>query len=129
LLRREMIMESRKFNLLLVIIVGLALAIPALAQDSAGGTRSSRVVKGQKQKISGVIIKREADSFILRDQTGVDTTVMLTSSTKAVERKSNPFRGSKNYGVTQLMRGLEVEVEGVSDGSKLTADRIRFRDE
>ncbi|HZS10264.1 MAG TPA: OmpA family protein [Blastocatellia bacterium] len=122
-------MESRKFNLLLVIVVALALAVPALAQDSTGNTRSSRVVKGQKQKISGVIIKRDADSFILRDQTGVDTTVMITSATKAVERKSNPFRGAKNYGLTQLVRGLEVEVEGISDGSRLTADRIKFRDE
>jgi outer membrane protein OmpA-like peptidoglycan-associated protein len=124
-------MKNQKFNLLFTLMMGLALLVPAYAQNSdttSGATRPSRMVKGQKQKLTGVIVKREADSFILRDQSGVDTTVTLTSATKAVERKSNPFRSAKNYGITQLVRGLEVEVEGVSDGSTLTANKIRFRD-
>lgn len=124
-------MKTWKLNLLFTLVAGLALLVPALAQDSGqsgGSTRPSRMVKGQKQKVSGIIIRRDADSFILRDQSGTDTTVLLNNSTKAIERKSNPFRGAKNYSITQLVRGLDVEVEGVSDGSTLTAEKIRFRD-
>ncbi len=124
-------MKTAKHNLLFTLVMGLALLVPALAQDAGttgGATRPSRMVKGQKQKISGIIVKRDADSFILRDQSGVDTTVLLNNSTQAIERKSNPFRGAKKYGITQLVRGLDVEVEGLSDGSALTAQKIRFRD-
>lgn len=123
-------MKRQKFNLLFVLVTGLLLLVPAFAQDPAtGGKRPSRVINGQKQKITGVIVKRDAESFVLRDQSGVDTTVVLTNATKAVERKSNPFRGAKNYGMAQLVRGLEVEVEGRSDGTSLTAEKIRFKDE
>lgn len=118
-------MKNWKLDLFLTFVVGLALLVPASAQDSG----RSRTVKGQKQKITGVIVKRDPDSFILRDQSGTDTTVLLTNSTQAIERKSNPFRGAKNYGITQLVRGLEVEVEGRGDGNSLTAEKIRFRDD
>lgn len=117
---------NRKNTFFLVILTALLFTTASFAQD--GSTRPSRVVKGQKQKLTGVIVKRDADSFILRDMSGVDTTVLLTNSTKVTERKSNPFRGAKQYGITQVVRGLEVEVEGMSDGASLTAERIKFRD-
>src|SRR5207302_516463 len=89
----------------------------------------SQVMSGQKQKIKGVIVKREADSFILRDMSGMETTVALTNSTKVEERKGNPFRGAKNYATTQLMRGLNLEVEGRGSGAgSLTAEKIKISD-
>lgn len=86
-----------------------------------------RVAPGQKQKISGVIVSREADTVVVRDISGVDVVANLTAVTKVIERKSNPFRGAKTYPVTALLRGLEVEVEGRSNGNgALVADKIRF---
>jgi len=120
-----------------LLVIALALAVPALAQDQdvnkdtnktaqSDTPHKSHVASGQKQKIKGVIVKREADSFTLRDMSGVDTTVTLTNSTKVEEKKGNPFRGSKKYATTQLLRGLNVEVEGRGDSSgTLVAEKIK----
>src|SRR5436190_7570331 len=127
-------MKSNKaFNLLLAIVAGLILATSAMAQDKSTDTttraRSTQISSGQKQKINGVIIRRDADSMIVRDQGGSDVTVNLTGSTQVQERKSNPFRRGKNYGTTSLLRGLPVEIEGRGDSSgALVANKIKFSD-
>lgn len=94
---------------------------------------SGQVVKmqsGVKKKITGTIIRRDADNFVIRDMTGGDIQVMLTGNTKVEEKKSNPFRRSKNYGTTQLLRGLTVEVEGRGDSQgMLVADKVKLTDE
>lgn len=143
---------TRIMNFALVAIAASALTIPALAQErdrrvtqpAAAATTpqapqnvapqntapAPRVALGQKQKISGVIVSREADAVIVRDISGVDVVVSLTAATKVTERKSNPFRGAKTYPVTALLRGLEVEVEGRgSNTGTLVADKIRFTDD
>jgi outer membrane protein OmpA-like peptidoglycan-associated protein len=56
--------------------------------------------------------------------------VNLTNITKVEEKKGNPFRRAKNYGTTQLLRGLTVEVEGRGDGTgALVADKVKMTDE
>ena len=51
-------------------------------KDMQAKTSMNRVEAGKKQKITGVIVKRDADNFILRDQNGAETTVNLTATTK-----------------------------------------------
>lgn len=103
----------------------------AMAQSTAKAD-TSQVVKiqsGAKKKIAGTIVSRDADNFILRDMTGGDVQVMLTGNTKVEEKKSNPFRRSKNYGTTQLLQGLTVEVEGRGDSAgMLVADKVKMTD-
>jgi outer membrane protein OmpA-like peptidoglycan-associated protein len=107
--------------------LALGLSLPAAAQDDAA--RVSRVPAGQKQQLRGVIVKREADSFILRDITGAEVQVDLSNITKVEEKKGNPFRRAKDYGTTALLRGLSVEVEGRGQASgALLADKIKMRD-
>lgn len=138
---------TRVTKLLFAAITGLAVIIPAVAQErdrrvtepAAGQPQNSarqntiqaaRVSPGRKQKISGIIVSRETDNVVIRDEAGVDVVVQLTGSTRVTERKSNPFRGAKTYPITALLRGLEVEVEGRgSDTGALMADRIRFTDD
>jgi outer membrane protein OmpA-like peptidoglycan-associated protein len=50
----------------------------------------------------------------------------VTGATKIVEKKANPFRSARNYPVTALLRGLEVQVEGRGDGSSVVAEKIKF---
>lgn len=105
-----------------------AISVKTATQNTEA--RANRVVSGQKQKISGVIIKRDPDSFIVRDAQGADTTVMFSNSTKVSEMKSNPFRSAKKYPETALLRGLNVEIEGRGDTSgNLAADKIKFKDD
>jgi OmpA-OmpF porin, OOP family len=132
-------MKSSKaiLNLMFVAIVALGVAVPAIAQDqaaqasqagaSAPAAQPSRVAVGRKQKLSGVVVSREADKMIVRDINGSDVAVTVSGATKISEKKANPFRSAKNYPVTALLRGLEVEVEGRGDSSGvLVAEKIRF---
>lgn len=91
-------------------------------------TRS--VSAGQKEKLRGVILRRDVDTFIMRDdRSNADVVVRLDDTTRVTERKSNPFRGAKNYGITSVLRGLPVEVEGTGDSSgQLVARRIKVSD-
>jgi hypothetical protein len=73
---------------------GLALALSPLAfgQDSTqnsaptDASRARSVSSGQKMKIKGVVTRRDADTFTVRDISGVDTVVRLTDQTSV---KSN----------------------------------------
>jgi len=106
---------------------GQAYAVGSLATKTdrlAARAVPQEVVK----KMKGVVVKREPDSFTMSETTGgPQTTVVLTSSTEVKSHKRGVFRGSKDYGVSYILRGLRLEVDGVrnSDGT-ITADKIRF---
>ncbi|MFN2455735.1 MAG: OmpA family protein [Pyrinomonadaceae bacterium] len=98
--------------------------------DATAAAKSRTVSNGEKIKLKGVVTRRDADTFSVRDLNGVDTTVRLTDTTRIVERKGNPFRRAKNYGATNILRGLNVEVEGRGDASgQLVADNVKFSED
>src|SRR5688500_5368726 len=103
----------------------LSLAPAALAQGGGGATRT--VASGQKMKLKGVVTRRDADTFVVQDANGVLTTVSLTNAT-SVKTKGGFLRSGANYGVTAILRGLNLEVEGRGDGSNLVAEKIRFNE-
>ena len=113
------------------LVMMLALNSAVLGQESqprdTGVRPGNRVVaNGAKTKISGIIIRREADTFSVADDSNAETVVLLTDRT-SVKSKGGFFRSGKDYGVTSLLRGLRVEVEGRgnSDG-QLVAEKVRF---
>jgi outer membrane protein OmpA-like peptidoglycan-associated protein len=124
--------HAKPFASLFALLIVLALGIPAVAQQQETTTQNqsqstASIPAGQKQKISGIIVQREADKMTVRDYKGTNYNVSLSSSTKLRERKGNPFRGSKKYEVADLSRGLAVEVEGRGDAAgALVADQIKF---
>jgi len=84
--------------------------------------------KRREDETEGTVIKRDADTFTVRDANGVDTVVTLTNST-SVRSKGKFLRSGDNYAQTQILGGLNLEVEGRGDGSgHLIADKIRFGD-
>jgi len=113
-----------------LVVLSLALIVPAAAQQNAGSTTTKQVASGAKMKTTGMVIKHEQGTLIMRDQSGADLTVRLASNVKIEEKKGNPFRGGKKYSEAQLSRGLYVEVEGRGDSSgALVADKIKFSDD
>lgn len=122
-----MISSLRTFRSL-ALAFGLALALSPLALGQAPNqsntTRS--VASGEKMKIKGVVVKRDADTFTVRDLTGNDTVVRLTDRT-SVKTNGGFLRSGTNYGQTNILRGLNLEVEGRGGSSgELVADRVRF---
>jgi outer membrane protein OmpA-like peptidoglycan-associated protein len=137
---KELIMSNSAINRLraFTMICGLALltAIAPLvsAQVSTKQTANNRnvnlrsVPSGSKMKFQGVVISREADTFTIRDRSRTDYQVLITDNT-SIKTHGGFLRSGKKYPVTDILRGLIVEVEGRGDAQgQLVADKIRFNE-
>lgn len=103
----------------------------ARGSTSATQDRSASHVQavplGQEMKTIGIVLKRGADSFIMRDQSSVEWEVSLTSRTSVKTHRKGAFRGGKAYGVSYILRGLRLEVSGTGNAQgQLAAESIRF---
>ncbi|MDQ3011718.1 MAG: OmpA family protein, partial [Acidobacteriota bacterium] len=79
-------------------------------------------------KFKGVVIGRDSDTFTIRDRNRADYQVLLTDDT-SIKTYGGLFRFGKKYAVTDILRGLIVEVEGRGDAQgQLVADKVRFND-
>src|SRR5438876_9767583 len=126
-----MITSFRMFRSL-ALDFGLAVVLSplALGQDNnkSAATRARTVANGEKMKIKGVVVKRNADTFTVRDLTGNDTIVRLTDRT-SVKTNGGFLRGGTNYGATNILRGLNLEIEGRGGSNgELVADKVRFNE-
>src|SRR6185369_5001500 len=84
------------------------------------------VPSGSKMKFRGVVINRDADVFTIRDASRADYQVLITDNT-SIKTNGGFLRSGKKYPVTDILRGLIVEVEGRGDAQgQLVADKIRF---
>lgn len=111
----------KKFTaVVLAIFIG---AVSLLAQDA----QLRNLVPGQKYKISGVVVAKDDDNtFVVHDMTGVDTRVVI-APTASVKSKGGFFGGGTRYQPNTIVRGLNLEVEGVGDTSgSLAATKVRF---
>lgn len=120
--------SSRLRFIALTFALALSFGATALAQDGmSGGANTRTVASGQKMKIKGVVTRRDADTFVVQDANGVSTTVVMNNTT-SVKTSGGFLRGGTNYGVTAILRGLNLEVEGRGDGTNLVAEKIRFKE-
>src|SRR5215213_3031430 len=86
------------------------------------------VPSGSKMKFRGVVINRDADVFTIRDRTRTDYQVLITDDT-SIKTNGGFLRSGKKYPVTDILRGLIVEVEGRGDAQgHAVADKIRFNE-
>jgi outer membrane protein OmpA-like peptidoglycan-associated protein len=133
-IRRELVMsipnpKFRMFSSLMLAVLLLAFSASiAVAQDKTSTAGSRTVASGEKMKIKGVVTRRDADTFTVRDANGVDTVVRLDNSS-SVKAKGGFLRSGANYAQTQILRGLNLEVEGRGNASgELMAEKVRFND-
>lgn len=104
--------------------IGLAVLIGAVsifAQD----TQLRTAVSGQKYKIKGFVVSKENDTtFIVRDQTNVDTRIVVAPNASI---KNHSFWGGDKYPVTSIVRGVTVETEGTGSGDgSVSVNKVRF---
>src|SRR5215210_7403382 len=108
-------------SLLAASALAIAIAPAALAQDTQNNTASTArtsVAAGQKMKLKGAVVSRNADSFVIQDDaTGAQTTVLFNDRT-SVKTKGGFFGGGTKYALSSVTRGLHVEVEGRGDSSR-----------
>lgn len=125
-------MSIPKFKMFSSLILAISLltvsASLAIAQDTTPAAGARTVADGQKMKVKGVVVRRDADTFVVRDMNGVDTTVRLDDRT-SVKTKGGFLRSGTNYGQTNILRGLNLEIEGRGDSSgNLLAEKVRFNE-
>lgn len=110
----------KKFSaLLLAVLIGV---VSAFAQD----VQLRSLVAGQKYKMKGVVVAKDDTSFVLRDGTGVDTKVIISPNT-SIKTKGGFFGGGNKIASAQIVRGLNMEIEGRGDSTgALAAEKIRF---
>ena len=126
---------SRFIFQLLALAFILSFASATFAQDSLTRERQTSfsavnvrsVSAGQELKISGIVIKRDSDSFTLREPDGTETIVALTDTTSVKTVRKGLFRRDKPSGVSYILRGLRLKVEGRgNEEGQLVATKIRF---
>lgn len=114
----------------LLISASMAMALPQTNQPSTSASTGNvrTVSSGEKMKIKGVVVRRDADTFMIRDANGVDTTVRLSGAT-SIKTNGGFFGGGTKYGPATILRGLNLEVEGRGGSSgELMAEKVRFND-
>ena len=113
----------------LAVLMSLAPAVMGQTSNTQNPNMTMRSVpSGSKMKFRGVVISRDADVFTIRDRTRTDYKVLITDNT-SIKTNGGFLRGGKKYPVTDILRGLIVEVEGRGDAQgQLVADKIRFNE-
>ena len=122
--------KLKLFSLLTLITCLLVFSASVASAQSTTATSGSRsVTSGEKMKIKGVVTRRDADTFTVRDLNGVDTVVRLDDRT-SVKSNGGFLRSGNNFAQTNILRGLNLEVEGRGNGSgELAAEKIRFKEQ
>src|SRR6187431_2793056 len=110
-------------------VLGQVTPTPTNSQATRERSLTMRSVpSGSKMKFRGVVISRDADVFTIRDRTRQDYQVLITDNT-SIKTHGGFLRSGKKYPVTDILRGLIVEVEGKGDAQgQLVADKIRFNE-
>ena len=134
-------MNRNRFHPMAIIwAAAIALAVASMALGQTTTTQTTRVnnqnpntslrsvPSGSKMKFRGVVISRDADVFTIRDRSRADYQVLITDNT-SIKTHGGFLRSGKKYPVTDILRGLIVEVEGRGDNQgQLVADKIRFNE-
>ena len=125
------------FSIAWAVAIVLAMAPVALGQftneqttqaTQAQNTALRSVPAGAKMKFKGVVISRDADVFTIRDRSRADYQVLITDDT-SIKTHGGFLRSGKKYPVTDILRGLIIEVEGRGDNQgQLVANKIRFNE-
>ena len=112
-----------------VVLLAIAIAaISGIAQNTQPQNAQLRsTVAGQKYKIKGTIVsKDDANTFVVRDVTGVDTRVVVEPNA-SIRSKGGFFSNGDKYPINSLVRGALIEVEGRGDASGgVSVNKVRF---
>jgi outer membrane protein OmpA-like peptidoglycan-associated protein len=131
-------MSFKKFYPIAVgCVLAVLMSVAAVMGQTTTNTQTTRdpqsmtlrsVPSGAKMKFRGVVISRDADVFTIRDRTRTDYQVLINDNT-SIKTNGGFLRSGKKYPVTDILRGLIVEVEGRGDAQgQLVADKIRFNE-
>jgi outer membrane protein OmpA-like peptidoglycan-associated protein len=102
------------------VVMFASLGVPANAQDAAKAG-------GQQATVEGLVIGRDGPTMLVKTADTPKLDVELLDSTKATQKGGFLGLGRKDLGITQLVPGMQVKVEGSYDPDhKLVAKKVTF---
>jgi OmpA-OmpF porin, OOP family len=97
-----------------------SLGVAASAQDAAKAG-------SQQATVEGMVIGRSGETMLVRTHDTPKITVLLSNNTKATEKGGFLGMGRKDLGITELVPGMQVKVQGAYDTDhQLVAKKIEF---
>jgi len=103
-----------------------SLGVAANAQD-AGKAQDTTKAGGQQASVEGLVIGRDGSTMLVKTADSPRLDVELSDSTKATEKGGFLGWSRKDLGITQLVPGLKVKVDGTYDSDhKLIAKKVEF---
>src|ERR1700744_1333706 len=110
----------RTTSVAMSLVLFSSLGVAASAQDApkAGG---------QQATVEGLVIGRDGADMMVKTADSPRVDVVLSDSTKATEKGGFLGLSRKDLGITQLVPGLKVKVDGTYDTDhKLIAKKVEF---
>lgn len=102
-----------------------SLGVVAGAQEAAPA--GAQATNQQQATIRGLVIGRDGADMLVKTADSPRVTVILSDSTKATDKGGFLGWSHKDYGITQLVPGLEVRVEGTyNPDHQLLAKKVTF---
>ncbi|MGI8470460.1 MAG: OmpA family protein [Pyrinomonadaceae bacterium] len=118
----------KKFPILALVLLVCAAGVFAQTNTQTMNAQMRSVASGQKMKLKGVVVARDSDKIVVRDTSGIETSVLLPA-TASIKTNGGFFGGGDRIPATGIVRGLNLEVEGRGDGTNLVAEKVRFSKE
>jgi outer membrane protein OmpA-like peptidoglycan-associated protein len=107
-------------GLAITLAMATSLGLAANAQDAAPAS-------GQQATVQGLVIERDGPNLSVKTADTPRLTVVLSDSTKATEKGGFLGLSRKDLGITQLLPGMQVKVEGSYDPDhQLLAKKVTF---
>lgn len=107
-------------GLAMSMVMFASLSVPAIAQDAAK-------TGGQQATVEGLVIGRDGSTMLVKTADSPRVDVELSDSTKATEKGGFLGLSRKDLGITELVPGLHVKVNGNYDADhKLIAKKVEF---
>jgi outer membrane protein OmpA-like peptidoglycan-associated protein len=90
----------------------------------------THVPDGQKLKIKAIVVSRTEETFVVVTQDHTATYVArLTPDTDVSTYRVGAVRGNHDYAQSYLLRGLQIELEGMGDANGIViAKDVRFKE-
>jgi outer membrane protein OmpA-like peptidoglycan-associated protein len=102
------------------LVLFTSLGVAANAQDAAKAS-------GQQASVEGLVIGRDGSTMLVKTADSPRVDVELSDSTKATEKGGFLGLSRHDLGITQLVPGLRVKVDGTYDTDhKLIAKKVEF---
>jgi len=119
---------QHSFRTISGVVVAFALTgVAAQAQDAPPPARTMAAPSGQQATVEGMIVGRSGPEMSVKTGDSPRMTVLLSDSTKATEKGGFLGLDRKDLGITALVPGLAVKVEGSYDADhKLVAQKVVF---